>query len=306
MDLIENYMPVGSLVGERYEVIGVLGSGGFSYVLRAHDQQLDRTVALKVLDVLGLKRGKRYDELLARFEREIELIEQLQHRNVLSIYGHGFHESPRIPYMVVEFLDGMDLGQYIHQNGGFSASRLWPMLFPMLDALAMAHDRGIIHKDLSPANLFLRNPDTDDEAICILDFGIAYWRSAAQRLTAQNKFLGTPRYIAPEYASRQVVTPAIDIYQVGLVLVELLVAKPVVRAKSNLAALYSHMNGNLQIPAKLVDTELWPILQKALSSNPDERQQHAREFAGELASIDPSALPELSEDDETVKISLVD
>jgi len=304
MELIENYMPVGSLVGERYEVIGVLGSGGFSYVLRAHDRQEDRTVALKVLDVLGLKQGRRYDELLARFEREIELIEQLQHRNVLSIYGHGFHETPRIPYMVVEFLDGQDLGQYIREHGGFSATRLWPMLFPMLDALAMAHDRGIIHKDLSPANLFLRDPGTSKETICILDFGIAYWRSAAQRLTAQNKFLGTPRYIAPEYASRQVVSPAIDIYQMGLVLVELLVAKPVVRAKSNLAALYSHMNGNLQIPAKLVDTELWPILQKALSSEPEARHQHAREFAGELASIDPDELPELSEDDETVKISL--
>jgi len=138
MELIENYMPVGSLVGERYEVIGVLGSGGFSYVLRAHDRQEDRTVALKVLDVLGLKQGRRYDELLARFEREIELIEQLQHRNVLSIYGHGFHETPRIPYMVVEFLDGQDLGQYIREHGGFSATRLWPMLFPMLDALAMA------------------------------------------------------------------------------------------------------------------------------------------------------------------------
>lgn len=300
--ILEHYLTAGTMIQDRYRIIDIVGAGGFSLVLKALDTQTGRLVAIKVLDITGFSSEKRLEEFLQRFEREALVIAKLQHPHVLEIYGHGVHGQHQLPFMIVELLQGANVSMYLHKNGGFDPVRLWSLLLPVIEALGLAHDHGIIHKDLSPANLFLRYPGEDDESMCVLDFGIAYWKASTKRLTSKNSFIGTPRYIAPEYASEQIVTPAIDVYQSALVLVELLCGAPVVRAENKLAALFSHARGHLEVPEKLADTDLWPVLRKALSFDHTQRYANARDFGAALASIDPASLPQLDALDPVVKL----
>ena len=292
----------GTMVQERYEIIRIVGSGGFALVFEAYDHKRDRTVAIKMMETMGFKNMDKLQVYLKRFEREAMLIARLRHPNVLKIYGYGMHGDDQIPYMIVEFLRGRDMSRHIDECGPVHASRVFPLFLPILDALGQAHAHGVVHKDLSPSNLFWKNPDTDQESWCVLDFGIAYWRSAAARLTAKNSFMGTPRYVAPEYALTQKVGSTVDVYQLGLVLVEILCGAPVVRETDKLQALLAHTKKGLVVPERMRDTALWPVLKKALSANPDERYEDAHVFAEALAQIPTVNLPHFTADEPTCKI----
>ena len=153
----------------------------------------------------------------------------------------GVIDVRETPYMVMELLEGWDLEQHMRRHGPMDATRLLPLFIQALEGLGCAHEAGIVHKDLKPSNLFLKHPEKRHEQLSILDFGVARQVGTdTSRLTRTDSAFGTPHYMAPEYSTNQITTPALDVYQMGLILVECLTARPVIMHEDPVAALLLH------------------------------------------------------------------
>ncbi|MFP4601197.1 MAG: protein kinase domain-containing protein [Persicimonas sp.] len=290
-------LEAGKLVQGRYKLAGLLGAGGFAKVFEAFDTNIERPVAIKFLDVhRSLSDPAAAKEVLARFEREAKLAARIEHPNVVNIYDYGLlGGGETVPFIVMERLSGQDLAEVLADGGPMSAERALPLFAGCLDALGKAHGEGIVHKDIKPANLFVSNPGERDESLRLVDFGIAHIRSAAEaRLTRTGEVLGTPQYFAPEYIADQRVTPALDVYQMGLVLVEMLSGRPVVDLDNSLLCMHAHSTGELEVPVGLVDSALGPVLRKALAYDETERYVDGYAFADALRDVDPSSIPAIS------------
>ncbi|MGM0556533.1 MAG: protein kinase domain-containing protein [Myxococcota bacterium] len=298
----------GTKVQTRYEITRHLGTGGFAQVFEAFDDNIERPVAIKFLNLHSTQTDpSASDNILARFKREAKLAAKIQHPNVVNIYDFGVvGQNKDIPYIVMELLSGHDLEEQIFERGPMDPARALPLFVPCLEALGEAHKLGIVHKDLKPSNLFLANPGQRTESLRIVDFGIAHIRNASEgRLTATGQILGTPQYLAPEYIDSQVVTPAFDVYQMGLILVETIIGKPVVDENHPLRCVKIHSMGELDIPQPLLDSELGPILLKALALDYGERFENAEEFADALAAIDETSIPSVDSDAAMTRLSEV-
>ncbi|MEO1269670.1 MAG: serine/threonine-protein kinase, partial [Myxococcota bacterium] len=208
--------------------------------------------------------------------------------NAVSVYGVGVCSSGA-PFMAMEFLDGHSLRKELHQTGPMEPSRALGLFRSALEALAEAHNLGIVHKDLKPANLFLTELDTPQERLRIVDFGLAY-SEQAQRLTMQDEISGTLEYMAPEYLEHQGVSRAVDVYQMGLILVEMLSGTPVIQNGKPVMRIAAHMDGDLPIPDRLLGSPLGPVIMDALALNPNDRFPDAGAF---LASLNQLKLPNL-------------
>jgi eukaryotic-like serine/threonine-protein kinase len=198
----------------RYRVDEVLGSGGMALVYRARDEELDRPVAIKVLaDNLAADEAFR-----KRFLREARLAAQLAHRNVVQVYDSG--ETDGRPYIVMEYVEGETLAELLARRGRLSPAEAVELGLQVCSGLEHAHRAGLVHRDIKPRNLLIRS----DGLLKIVDFGIA--RSArGTRLTETGSVLGTAAYLAPEQAAGEEVTPAADVYALGVVLYELLAGR---------------------------------------------------------------------------------
>ena len=206
-------MRPGDLVAGRYRIERRLGGGGMAVVLAATDEELGRTVAVKVLaDNLA-----QHDEIRRRFLREARIAGSLRHPNLIEVYDAG--EDAR-PYIVMEHVDGPSLADVIRRRGPLSPDEAGRLAVQAADGLAHAHAHGIVHRDVKPANLLLG----PDGTLKIADFGIAH-AVEGTRLTATGAVLGTAAYLAPEQASGGTVGPATDVYALGVVLYELLTGR---------------------------------------------------------------------------------
>ena len=208
-------MSTRELIGNRYEIVETLGSGGMAIVYRARDRELDRDVAIKVLPEQLAADG----ELVERFEREGRLAGRLSHRNIVNVYDVGEEEGR--PYIVMECVDGVTLADELARHGRVPVAEAVELGLQMCAGLEHAHEHGLVHRDIKPRNLLLRS----DGLLKIADFGIARAVEGTQ-LTAHGTVLGTAAYAAPEQASGEQVTTAADIYSVGAVLYELLSGRP--------------------------------------------------------------------------------
>jgi protein-disulfide isomerase/tRNA A-37 threonylcarbamoyl transferase component Bud32 len=280
-------LPNGFVIAGRYEVTAFIGSGGFAQVYACHDKGIERAVAIKVLNpMLPLRNEKPLDtearrlSLQARFRREASCAARIRHPNVVTIHDFGVMSEPPRPYIVMELLEGRDLQQILADGERMTASVALPMFIPCLVALGKGHDLGIVHKDLKPANLVL-----DEGLLRLVDFGIA--RVEGQKaLTASAQIMGTAQYLAPEYIRSQAVTPAVDVYQMGLILAEVLTGEPVVQEENPLACVMRHGSGDVRPPQVLLDTPLGPLLERALQHAPEDRYANGHAFAEALASVD--------------------
>ncbi len=201
----------------RYVIIKKLGQGGMATVYEAKHTDLDKRVALKTLHLwLSL----RYD-VVQRFVLEARTAARLQHPNVVSISDIGVEKD--IPFMAMDLLEGQELAGLIDRGGPLPVTRVADILLPVISAVAMAHDRGILHRDLKPDNIFLARRPPRGEHPMLLDFGISKVKDAGvQALTETNELLGTPPYMSPEIVTKGMddLDARSDQYALGVVLYE--------------------------------------------------------------------------------------
>ncbi|MBA2663108.1 MAG: serine/threonine protein kinase [Bradymonadaceae bacterium] len=298
-------LEVGSLIYGRYKIGSVVGSGGFATVYSAFDQEIERTVAIKVLNIEAFAaQGTSLENVLARFRREAQLAARIRHPSVVQIFDFGVLEPENRPFIIMEMLEGHDLEVELYQKGPMAPARVLPMFGESLDALGEAHRLGIVHKDLKPSNLFLTDPGTRRERLRLVDFGIAHIGEATNsRLTATGSFLGTPAYMAPEYVESQVVSPALDVYQMGLILVEMLTGRPVVDNENPWKCAMIHVSQEFEIPTPLLDGPLGQVIELALARDPQRRYSDAEVFSDALRKVDTGAFKWLNPKAPTRRLS---
>ena len=203
----------------KYRIEGKLGVGGYGLVLRAHDDALDREVAIKILRTdLELDH-----ENLARFLREAQSVVRLKSEHVVRIHDVGKLEDGA-PYMVMELLHGSDLGTLLEERGRFTVAHAAELVLQACDALAEAHALGIVHRDIKPSNLFVTRRSDESELVKVLDFGISKSPTfeGQMSLTQTASVLGTPSYMSPEQMrSARTVDARTDIWSLGVMLYEL-------------------------------------------------------------------------------------
>jgi len=282
-------LPNGSVVDGRYEIKGLLGRGGFATVYEAHHVHMGRQAAVKILDASRALEDRTYAE---RFLREARIASSVLHPHVVTIYDFGFHGDQ--PYIAMERLEGHDLSREIRRNGPLTPERALRLFLPCLEALDLGHRAGVVHKDLKPANLFINAPGTDDEKMLVLDFGIARVEhgEAAAGLTGTGELMGTPRYLAPEYVKQQIVTPAVDVYQMALILSEALTGKTAAEGTAY-TAMMAHCTGNLRIPHILLNGPVGQVFKRAIAIDYQERYGDCGEFMRALKGVEEEfkALP---------------
>jgi serine/threonine-protein kinase len=191
----------------------------------------------------------------------------------------------------MERLEGHDLEAEIRDNGAMNVDRMTRLFLPVLDALAQAHAKGVVHKDLKPSNLFIMHAGTAEERMVVLDFGIARIMDARTQYTQVGTFAGTPAYLAPEYIRDQTVTPTVDVYQMGLIIIEVLIGRPVVSANSAIAYLMKHVQGEHDVPSELRASKLGALLVKAIEVDPKLRFQDASGFRDALGAWSAARTP---------------
>lgn len=288
----------GTILDERFEVEEILGAGGFATVYRAKQLNIGRTVAIKVMGISPHKHPDEIKLFQQRFYMEAKSAASIDHPDIVTIHDYGVTKEG-LPFIVMELLDGHTLEDEVDQNGPMEPSRALSLFVRCLDTLQAAHAQKIIHKDLKPSNLFVTKPGSFVESIRILDFGIAAIADAKQdqRLTATDQYIGTAAYCAPEYYEHKLVSPALDIYQMGLVLAEILTGRPVVEGINPMRAIIAHCTGELTLPWKLLQSPIGDILSKALAQDPQDRYENAGEFRDVLATIDPATIPNFTAQD---------
>ena len=280
------------LIAGHYEVLRTLGRGGMSTVFLARDARTDERVALKVLDLPepdDVHDADDREQYMRRFFSELVLTSRVNHPNVVQIFDFGVENERGQPFIVMERLDGMDLETALARRLEFDAHRTLRLFGALLEALAELHDSGIVHKDIKPANLFLHRPGEPEEVLVLTDFGIAH-RLRSTRATQTGLVACTPRYGAPEYLLGNVISPAMDVYQVGLVLLETLTGVAVVDEPTPFACMIAHCDGRLNIPWPLLMGPLGEVLKGALHIDPAMRFANAGAMLEELSAVDPRAL----------------
>ena len=258
-----------------YEVQGLLGHGGMGVVYKAWHQRLNRLVALKMLIAGAYARP----EELERFQREAEAVASLRHANIVQVHDVGDLDGQ--PYFTMEFVEGGSLSKQL--AGTPQPARAAALVATLAEAVQVAHQSGIVHRDLTPANILL----TADGAPKITDFGLARRLDGGGGLTLSGIPVGTPSYMAPEQAQgqRDAIGPATDVYALGGILYEMLTGRPPFRAETATATLQQVLAEDPLPPSRLnsrVPRDLETICLKCLRKEPQRRYASARELADDL------------------------
>ncbi|MCL2449490.1 MAG: serine/threonine protein kinase, partial [Polyangiaceae bacterium] len=224
--MTETGVEVGDVLAGKYQVERVLGSGGMGVVVAARHLQLDERVALKFLR----PEAGEHPEALSRFAREAKAAVKIKSEHVARVIDVGTLENGS-PFIVMEFLEGKDLGAWLLANGPLRVDQAAEFLLQACEAIAEAHSLGIVHRDLKPANLFVIRRNDGLESIKVLDFGISKvtgrMRGGSTSGTQAGIIIGSPHYMSPEQMrSSRDVDPQSDIWSLGIVLYELLAGHP--------------------------------------------------------------------------------
>lgn len=264
----------GQLINDRYEIEKLIGEGGMANVYLARDTILDRKVAVKVLrgDLAG------DEKFVRRFQREALSASSLSHPNIVEIYDVGEDEGNF--YIVMEFIEGKTLKQLIKKRGVLSLPETMDIMLQLLDALASAHDSYIIHRDIKPQNIMIK----ESGLVKITDFGIAMALNSAQ-LTQTNSVMGSVHYLPPEQASGKGSTIRSDIYSLGILMFEMLTGKVPFRGDSAVEIALKHMKEPLPSVREInpvVPQSVENIILKAAAKNPKNRYKDVREMADDI------------------------
>ena len=258
----------------RYRVVRKLGTGGMANVYLAEDQELGRSVAIKMLD----ERHSQDEQFVERFRREAKNAAGLSHPNIVSIYDRGQAEGTY--YIAMEYLEGRTLKELLIARGPTPLAVAIDYARQILSALGFAHRHGIVHRDIKPHNVVV----APDGRLKVTDFGIA--RSGTSQMTETGSIIGTAQYLSPEQAKGAPVTPASDIYSVGIVLYEMLTGLVPFTGDTPLEIAMKHLSTTPLPPSEArpdVPHELDSIVLRALAKDPEDRYQSADEMDADLA-----------------------
>jgi tetratricopeptide (TPR) repeat protein/predicted Ser/Thr protein kinase len=269
-------LTAGTVIGARYEILQLLGEGGMGAVFKAHDRELGRDVALKIIRT----ELARNPEILARFKQELILARQVTHRNVIRIFDIGQAEG--FKFITMEYLEGRDLRAVLREKGKLTPEEAAKIVLQICRALEAAHSEGVIHRDLKPQNIML---DANGRAY-VMDFGIA--RSAyLPGMTQTGALVGTPEYMSPEQAKGERIGEQSDLFSLGVILYELVIGQSPYYSDTPLATLWKRLQEKAK-PLCEVDPTIpkvfSDIVEKALEIEPEKRFANAKEFAQHLAS----------------------
>lgn len=266
-------MRIGDHVSGRYKIIEKIGSGGMANVYLAEDLILERKVAVKMM-ALDFQED---EQNLRRFQREALSTTELDHPNIVNIYDVG-EGSP--PYIVMEYISGMDLKQYIRENYPLPYHKVIDIMGQILDGVGYAHKNNVIHRDIKPHNILMNH----DGHVKLTDFGIAVALSQ-NSITQTNSLLGSVQYISPEQARGNIVTKQSDIYSLGIVLYELLAGTVPFDGESAVSIALKHFQAPIPDLREL-DTRLPQALEnvvlKATAKEPKNRYATAQEMKEDL------------------------
>ena len=269
---------INKLLGGRYKLGEMIGTGGMADVYVAEDTRLARQVAVKVLRS-DLARDPSF---VARFRKEALAAAGLNHPGIVAVYDSG--EEPA-PYIVMELISGHTLRELIHKGERVPLKRALEIGEGILTALEYSHHSGIVHRDIKPANIMI----TDHGDVKVMDFGIA--RALADlgaTLTSTWNVVGTAQYLSPEQALGEVADLRSDIYSTGCLLYEVLTGKPPFSGETPVSIAYQHVSGVLVAPSKIVPelpAGIDTLLTVALAKNPDDRYQTAGLMLDDLYKI---------------------
>jgi serine/threonine-protein kinase len=287
----------GKQYGGRYEVKGSIASGGMAEVFVARDMMLDRLVALKLMH----PEFARNTAFIERFRREAQAAASLNDPRIVAIYDWGSDEGTY--FIVMEYVEGNTLAEIIRASGPLPISKAVKISLDVLGGLHLAHQKGIVHRDVKPANIAI----TANGTIKVMDFGIA--RAAhdgAMTVTQTGMVIGTASYFSPEQAQGKPVDARSDIYSVGIVLYEMLTGTVPFKGESPVAVAYKHVTEDPAPPRSLAEdipAPLEAVVMKAISKNPDNRYQTALEMCRDLERVlkgeQVEATPVLSSSEQT-------
>jgi serine/threonine-protein kinase len=283
---------IGTTLG-HYGIVEQIGAGGMGVVYRAHDERLDRDVAIKVL----LEEVASDPDRLRRFEQEAKAVAQLDHPNILAI--HDFGTEGGVTYAVMELLKGVSLREVISKVG-LTAGKAVEYARSIADGLAAAHDEGIIHRDLKPENVFL----TKDGRIKILDFGLAKLKMPEVDLTTETPtatldtapggLIGTIPYMAPEQVQGQPADQRSDIFSLGVVLFEMLTGHRPFRGSTGVetaAAILKEDPEPISAVSPGISPALARVVTQCLEKRPEDRFNSAHDLSLTLGAIDAASPP---------------
>jgi serine/threonine protein kinase len=276
-------------LSDRYELGEILGFGGMSEVHLARDLRLHRDVAIKVLRA-DLARDPSF---YLRFRREAQNAAALNHPAIVAVYDTGEAETATgpLPYIVMEYVDGVTLRDIVHTEGPMPAKRAIEVIADACQALNFSHQHGTIHRDVKPANIMISKAG----AVKVMDFGIAKALADASSVTQTAAVIGTAQYLSPEQARGEKVDARSDVYSLGCVLYEMLTGEPPFTGDSPVSVAYQHVREDPIPPSQRHDDispELDAVVLKALAKNPDNRYQSAGEMRADLVRVHSGETPE--------------
>lgn len=258
---------------DGYRIDGVLGRGSTAVVLRAHDVELDRPLALKLLF------ADLDDDARARFALEARAASRLAHPNVVQVFAAGDYDGRA--YLAQELVDGLPLSSILELRGALSPEATADLGLQIAEALAAAEQAGVLHRDIKPGNILI----DDDGRAKLADFGLARILAAPSRLTSDGTTLGTPHYMSPEQGAGEPLDARSDQYALGATLYHLLAGAPPFDAEQALTILLHHREAPLpplvDCPARLAS-----IVEKMLAKAPDDRFASFDEVIEALGSIE--------------------
>jgi beta-lactam-binding protein with PASTA domain/tRNA A-37 threonylcarbamoyl transferase component Bud32 len=259
----------------RYRVLWHLADGGMATVYVALDQRLDREVALKVMRADLAKD----ESFVSRFRREARSAAKLSHPNVVAVYDQG--EDDGEVFLAMELVNGLTLRQVMQAEGPLTPRAALDIIDPVLQALGAAHSAGLIHRDVKPENVILR----DDGAVKVADFGLARAIATGTLATQTGVLLGTVAYLSPEQVERGIADARSDVYAAGLLLFEMLTGSKAFIGDSPIHVAYQHVHSDVPVPSSRVRTVpagLDRLVARASARDPDNRPRDANELLAEV------------------------
>ena len=264
---------IGQLLDDRYEILGVIGTGGMAVVYKALDHRLNRLVAIKILK----DEFSGDDEFRRRFRAEGEAVAMLSHPNIVQVYDVSSSDTAN--YLVMELINGISLKQYMEVKGVLNWKETLHFAMQIAKGLEHAHSRGIVHRDIKPHNVMVLK----DGSVKVMDFGIARVMSKSNTLTKEA--LGSVHYISPEQAKGGYTDSRSDIYSLSVVMYEMMTGRPPFDGESPVAVAIQHINGGAPKPSSLnpnIPVGMEQIILKGMALEPKDRYASATEMIQDM------------------------